>query len=96
MTRKYGGLFTYTHFNNKIVAIVELTCETDFAERTELFKKFGNDLAASVACSEAESLEDLLSEELANEEVTIKDSVENLKKEFREKIEIKSFQKIIF
>lgn len=44
-----GKVFIYSHHTGKIVAVVELLCETDFVARNELFEKLGKDLAMQVA-----------------------------------------------
>jgi elongation factor Ts len=44
-----GIIVSYIHANNKIGALVELNCETDFVARNEEFKKLAYDLAMQVA-----------------------------------------------
>lgn len=48
-TASEGLLATYLHHNGKLAAIVELTCETDFVARNDVFKQLANDLALQVA-----------------------------------------------
>lgn len=62
MDNKNGGIFTYTHFNNKVVGIVSLSCETDFAEKTEAFKKLGESLANQAAVSDTDDINEFLKE----------------------------------
>ncbi len=44
-----GKVFSYAHHTGKVVAIVELLCETDFVAKNELFETLGRDLAMQVA-----------------------------------------------
>jgi elongation factor Ts len=44
-----GRLFSYAHHTGKVVAVVELLCETDFVARNELFQQLGKDVALQVA-----------------------------------------------
>ncbi len=44
-----GILGTYIHNNNKLVVVVEVACETDFAANGEDMKKFARDLAIHIA-----------------------------------------------
>lgn len=46
---KEGALGVYLHANNKIVAVVELNCETDFVARNEEFITLAKELAMQVA-----------------------------------------------
>ena len=93
---KNGGLFTYTHFNNKIVGLVSLSCETDFAERTNDFKILGSDLAMQVASSDVESVADFLKEECIVDNGTVEDRIKTLAKQLKEKVEVLRIEKIKF
>lgn len=44
-----GKVFVYAHHTGKVVAVVELFCETDFVSRNELFETLGKDIAMQVA-----------------------------------------------
>ncbi len=96
MENKHGGLFVYTHFNHKIVSVVSLTCQTDFAEKTELFKKIGHELAIQAATSEAENVAEFLKEENVFGDGPVSLMIEELQKELKEKIELVNIQKILF
>lgn len=64
-----GLVGTYTHSNGKLVAMVELQCETDFVAKAEQFIQLSKDLAMQVAatspiCVKPEELpQDLLEKE---------------------------------
>lgn len=46
-----GLVHTYIHSNNKVGALVEVLCETDFVARNEQFKEFVHDIAMQVAAT---------------------------------------------
>lgn len=46
---KEGIIYAYIHANNRIGAIIELNCETDFVAKNEEFKKLAHDLAMQIA-----------------------------------------------
>ncbi|MCX7778886.1 MAG: elongation factor Ts [Patescibacteria group bacterium] len=48
---KSGIIGVYLHSNEKIAALVELTCETDFVARNKEFKELAHDLAMQVAAT---------------------------------------------
>ncbi|MDP2652634.1 MAG: elongation factor Ts [Candidatus Omnitrophota bacterium] len=46
---KEGRVEAYVHMGNKLAALVEVNCETDFVARSEEFCKFTKDLAMHIA-----------------------------------------------
>jgi elongation factor Ts len=46
-----GVVVSYVHHNNKVGALVEVDCETDFVARNEEFAEFAQDVASHVAAS---------------------------------------------
>jgi elongation factor Ts len=58
-----GILATYVHHSGKIVAVVELLCETDFVAKNELFVTLGKELAIQAASMEAKNAKDLLEQD---------------------------------
>jgi elongation factor Ts len=48
---KDGILGTYVHSNNKMVVVVQVACETDFAAKSSDMVKFANDLALHIAAT---------------------------------------------
>jgi elongation factor Ts len=57
-----GLVEAYTHAEGKIVAVVELCCETDFVARTEDFKKLAHELAMQVAALNPQDVQELLAQ----------------------------------
>jgi elongation factor Ts len=51
---KNGVLGVYVHTNSRVVVVVEVACETDFAAKSEDMLKFANDMALQVAAANPE------------------------------------------
>lgn len=60
---KQGLIEAYTHCGGKVVAVVELLCETDFVARNEEFKTLAHELAMQVAAMKPKNVEELLGQE---------------------------------
>ncbi len=58
-TTEQGIIATYNHHNQKVVAAVELFCETDFVARNDLFKELAHNLAMQAASMKAENAKEL-------------------------------------
>ena len=88
-----GAIFTYRHHDGKLVGVVEVSCQTDFAARTDQFSRFGNDLAMHIATSDAADVGDLLKEGLFGDPVTVGAELLDVRKALREDIKIQGFHK---
>ena len=89
---KEGGIFCYTHHNNKIASLVELQCETDFVSGNKEFQKLGKELAMQVASIKANNLEELLKQEYIREpDKKIDDLIKEAVLKFGENIKITRF-----
>lgn len=68
-TAKEGIVSSYIHSNNKVGAIIELFCETDFVARNEDFTALAKDLAMHITASNPKFLkpEDVAEELIAKE-----------------------------
>jgi elongation factor Ts len=67
-----GRIETYVHPGNRVVALVELNCETDFVGRNDEFVQLARDIAMQVAALNPQYLrtEDVPAEALQGAEVT--------------------------
>jgi elongation factor Ts len=74
---KEGIIYAYIHTNNKVGALVELNCETDFVAKNEEFKKLAHDLAMQIAAQSPlyVSPEDVPEEVLNKEKELYKDQL---------------------
>lgn len=68
-TAKEGVVASYIHSNNKVGALVELFCETDFVARNDDFKALARDIAMHITASNPKYLrpEDVSQEEVEKE-----------------------------
>jgi elongation factor Ts len=90
-----GLVEAYTHGEGKIVAVVELCCETDFVERTEVFKKLAHDLAMQVAAMNPKDTKELLSQPwIKDEKSKIDDLVKELSGKTGENIKVGRFYRL--
>lgn len=59
---KQGRVEAYSHGEGKIVAVIELQCETDFVARTDEFKNLAHELAMQVAAMNPKNIDELLAQ----------------------------------
>jgi elongation factor Ts len=85
---KEGIVYSYIHFNNKMGAMIELNCETDFVARTDEFKLLAKDICMQIAAMKPEYLDrESVPEEIINREKEIyKEQVKNKPENVQEKI----------
>jgi elongation factor Ts len=85
-TATNGVLGTYIHPNNKVVVVVEVAVETDFAAKSEDVQKFAKDLALHIAAVSPKHIsidavnKDILAAELKVAEQGLEDKPENVRK----------------
>jgi|SRR5690606_32289522 len=85
-TASNGILGTYIHPNNRVVVVVEVACETDFAANSEDMKQFAKDLALHIAAVNPKYIDvnsidkDVLAEEVRIAEQGLEDKPENIRK----------------
>ncbi|MBH52404.1 MAG: translation elongation factor Ts [Chloroflexi bacterium] len=97
-TAGQGVIESYIHSGNKIGAMIEINCETDFVARTEEFKGLAHDIAMQIAAmnpdneTEDNSLDSLLSQEFIKDpSKTIGELVTEVTAKTGEHIEVKRF-----
>lgn len=86
-----GLIESYIH-GNRIGAIVEINCETDFVARNPEFKAFAHDVAMQVASMNAMTVDELYEQPFIKDAgLTIRDLRNNLVQKIGENIQIKRF-----
>lgn len=75
---KEGCIGCYVHANNKVAALVELLCETDFVAKNKEFKELAHDLAMQIVALNPAYLspQDVPAEEIAKEKEILKGNSE--------------------
>jgi elongation factor Ts len=90
-----GGIFTYTHHNRLMGAILELHCATDFVSRSEDFHRLGSALVMHVAAMNPPDVEHLLNSELITENKPVRDVVAIHSAKFNEPVVIARFHRYV-
>ena len=86
---KQGIIETYSHAGGKVVAVVELLCETDFVARNEDFKTLAHELCMQVAAMAPKDVDELLEQEyIRDPQKKVGDIVNELIRKIRENIKI--------
>jgi elongation factor Ts len=83
-----GVVQSYIHAGNKIGAMVEVDCQTDFVARNEKFVEFARDVALHVAAAQqllAISEDDVPAEEREREERIAAEQLSNVPEQARER-----------
>lgn len=91
-----GVLGVYVHSNSKLVTVVEVACETDFAAKSEDLMKFANDLALHIAATSPKFISeaDVSQEYIDGETATMKQDLEGKPEEVQQKIMAGKLEKV--
>ncbi|NIT77353.1 MAG: hypothetical protein GWN58_23360 [Anaerolineae bacterium] len=85
-------IHTYTHPGGQVGVMVEASCETDFAGRTDVFGTFVHDVALQVAAMAPESVEKLMAQDYVKDgSRTIAGLLAAVKEELKEDCAITRF-----
>ncbi|MFA7308640.1 MAG: elongation factor Ts [Patescibacteria group bacterium] len=91
-TTSQGRIGNYVHMDNKLAAVVEVQCETDFVANSEDFVTFVKDLAMQIAAMKPETMADLMAQDSLKESgKTVADLHKALIAKTGENIVIKKF-----
>jgi len=73
-----GSIISYIHHNKKLGVLLELSCETDFVAKNDLFQQLGKDIAMHIAASNPSyvSIEDVPEEVVEKEKEIQKATLE--------------------
>lgn len=89
---QHGLIECYVHQGNRIAAMVEVACETDFVAKTDDFKKLAHNVAMQVASMNPKDVKELLGQiYIFDDKKTVLDLVEEIIAKTGEKCEIKRF-----
>ncbi|MCA9370291.1 translation elongation factor Ts, partial [Candidatus Woesebacteria bacterium] len=89
---KEGYIASYVHANNKVAALVELLCETDFVARNEEFQALANNIALHVTALAPETVEELLAQEYVKDpSTTVEELIKGLSGKIGEKFVLHRF-----
>lgn len=89
---KEGVVRAYTHHNNQVLGLVQVSCDSDFVGRNLEFLTFVDKLAMHVAFECPETMEELLASSLLTDDsVTVGQYVAEQRKKFGEDINVIRF-----
>ncbi|OGK18321.1 hypothetical protein A3G67_03435 [Candidatus Roizmanbacteria bacterium RIFCSPLOWO2_12_FULL_40_12] len=89
-----GALFSYVHHNKKVMAVVEIQCETDFVSGNKEFQQVGQELAMQIASTNPSDMDDLLSQDYNRDpSKKVKDLLNELVLKIGENIKIARFMR---
>jgi len=88
---KAGLIKTYLH-NDRVGALLELNCETDFVARSDSFRELAHSLAMQIVAMNPKDIDELLAEPyIKDESVVINDLVKGVILKTGENIKVKRF-----
>ncbi len=89
---KEGYIASYVHTNNKVAALVEILCETDFVARNPEFQTMAREVAMQVVSMSPETVEELLAQDyLRDPSITVDTLVKQLSGKIGEKFVVNRF-----
>lgn len=89
---KEGYIASYVHATNKVAAMVEILCETDFVARNPEFQTMAREVAMQAAAMKPANVEELLAQEyLRDPGMTIEQLVKQLSGKIGEKFVVNRF-----
>ena len=91
---KEGYIASYVHANNKVAAMVEILCETDFVARNEEFQRMAKDVAMHVVAMNPENVEELLKDQFVRDpDKTVDELVKGVSGKIGEKFVVNRFSR---
>lgn len=90
-----GGVFTYTHHNRQLGAILELKCGTDFVSNSPGFHALGSSLVRQVAAMNPQTVEELLAQDALNENGTVGEVLKRASAQFNEPLVVTRFTRFV-
>ena len=87
-----GYIASYVHATNKIAAMVEILCETDYVARNEDFQAMAKNVALHVVAMNPDSVEELLKQEFVKDpSMTVEHMVKEVSGKIGEKFVVSRF-----
>lgn len=91
---KEGYIASYVHANNKVAAMVEILCETDYVARNEEFQAMARDVAMHVVAMNPENVEALMKDDFVKDpDKTVDELVKGVSGKIGEKFVVNRFSR---
>jgi elongation factor Ts len=92
---KEGIIGIYLHQNQKVGAIIKVSCESDFVARNEIFQEFVHNLAMQIAAMDPKDINELLNQVYIKDiKKSIKELLEEIIVKLGENIKIEEFKRM--
>jgi len=89
-----GIVESYIHQNGKVGVLVEVSCETDFVARTDVFKNLVHEIGMQIAAMDPKDAKALLTQEyIRDASKTIESMIKEVIAKLGENIVVKRFQR---
>ena len=89
---KEGYIASYVHANNKVAALVEILCETDFVAKNAEFQAMAKDVAMHVVAMNPENVEALMVDDFVKDpNITVETLVKGVSGKIGEKFVVNRF-----
>ena len=89
-----GVVVAYNDKENKVGALVEVNCETDFVAKNPQFVELANKIAKTVADTNPADVDDLLKKTVSGESNTVEEAVQELFLAIRENMKVRRFVRV--
>jgi elongation factor Ts len=91
---RQGIVESYIHQNGRVGALVEVSCETDFVARTDIFKNLVHEIGMQIAAMNPKDVKVLLAQEyIRDASRTIESMIKEVIAKLGENIVVKRFQR---
>lgn len=91
---KEGYIASYVHANNKVAALVEILCETDFVAKNAEFQAMAKDVAMHVVAMNPENVEALMADDFVKDpNMTVEELVKGVSGKIGEKFVVNRFSR---
>ena len=89
---KEGYIASYVHQTNKVAAMVEILCETDFVAKNSDFQEMAKNVAMHITAMNPDNVEELLAQSFVRDpEITIEELVKRTSGKIGEKFVVNRF-----
>jgi len=93
---KAGIIESYIHASGKVGVLVELTCETDFVEKNDEFKKLAHEICLQITAMNPKNVKELLvSAYIRDAKLTISDLIKTTIAKVGENITVIRFSRLV-
>lgn len=91
---KQGSFFSYIHHNKKVLAVLQLLCETDFVANNSDFQALGNDIVRQIASMDPKDIDELMKQDfIKDSSMTVEELLKQAILKIGENIVVAKFER---